>query len=550
MLQCTRNISGEKGLEKGESKHETGGMGCEWWVQVKELNRTDDTYDGTTVNWSSDDATHGHNHSHGHNHGYSHGHSHDHSQGSCCADEQHHRPSQQGADRTQGHSHDHGHGSSGDGKVDLTEENNDKKNKNENKDEKISVSPTACAEEQSRHNVRNSHHLRGQDSHGHDHGHGHCDGYDDDDDECSDINAGGGIGLHYDKDEEVAEHFGVGVFPQISTVTYLSVSPTAAPTVIIENTPDLPVGKEIQKCYISYPLRGKHVRFDGRYLHGACPEFCVNFDDMAGSPDIKSLKFNQLSVGDNENENKTENKNEEKNSKSFEIVKNENSKKYRVTFLANIWYGHKPSKIEILPQPICDTLLKIENELNMKSAAVWAFLNDLKFVSNTEICVINVTKKTVLKEDNGFWQDIPFVTSESDWGKKEDEMDLFLRIWIPSGNYLLENKNKMGIEKPCKKASTKSKGKEKDKGKGKEKVTDKEKDVEERKGKEKELDRVLGSTFEMNYTDEESAASLFYNDDGDDHDHDDDDDDDDSGEGSEEEKEDDEKDEEVEEKEE
>ena len=530
-LQCTSSMShvssADKSHQKGELKHGAESLGCEWWVQVKELRESDSVNDGTIVVVGGDELNHGQGHGHSHNH--------EHSQSSCCVGEgsSNLHPSplgiSSGHSHSHSHSHDHGHSSRGNDGIDLTEN----KEKNKGKGRKGSASKIVGSSSE---DVKHDHDLNLQ---GISHNYGHDD---DDDDECSDINAGGGIGLHYDKDEEVAEYFGVGVFPQISTVTYLSVTPTAAPTVVIENTPNEPVGKEIKKCYVSYPVRGKHVRFDGRYLHGACPQFIVSPDghsDMdtetetetdtaeGHSADLKSLNIDKLTVSKILNENSK--------SKSSETVKNDISKKYRVTFLANIWYGHKPSKIEILPTSICDALLKIENELDTTSAAatttaaatdaaVCVFTTDLIAVPNTQICVLKVTKKTVEKEEYGFWQDIPFVTAESDWGKKEDETDLFLRIWTPSGTYLRNNKNKMGDEKIVKKSKTGagagagSRGGSSGPGtkkQGKEKSKEKVKDVEKEEEKEEESIEAAVSTFEICYMDEESAACLLYDDDGD-----------------------------------
>jgi hypothetical protein len=52
------------------------------------------------------------------------------------------------------------------------------------------------------------------------------------------------IDLHYDKDENMAEAYGIGLFPQLSTVTYLTGSPNA-PTVIFRNTITEPIGSNI-----------------------------------------------------------------------------------------------------------------------------------------------------------------------------------------------------------------------------------------------------------------------------------------------------------------
>lgn len=77
------------------------------------------------------------------------------------------------------------------------------------------------------------------------------------------------IDLHYDKDENIAEAFSVGVFPQISTVTYVSSSSSFQPTMVFNTTAGDAVGTAISDCFISFPRVGKHVAFDGRFLHGA-----------------------------------------------------------------------------------------------------------------------------------------------------------------------------------------------------------------------------------------------------------------------------------------
>ena len=80
-----------------------------------------------------------------------------------------------------------------------------------------------------------------------------------------------GVDIHYDKDEYLAEA-GIGVFPVISTVTYLAVPPdgeTAAATTIFTHKIKEDVEEPIEGTVLSYPVIGKHVSFDGRYLHGA-----------------------------------------------------------------------------------------------------------------------------------------------------------------------------------------------------------------------------------------------------------------------------------------
>ena len=104
------------------------------------------------------------------------------------------------------------------------------------------------------------------------------------------------IGVHWDKDYAL-EAADLNVHPQIGTVTYFS--STGAPTLMARKpTPtffsesvagafeDLETEDGIQKnfrsarepehasarAFLSFPAFGKHVAFDGRWLHGALPE--------------------------------------------------------------------------------------------------------------------------------------------------------------------------------------------------------------------------------------------------------------------------------------
>ena len=77
-----------------------------------------------------------------------------------------------------------------------------------------------------------------------------------------------GIDLHYDKDEEIAAKYGIGVFPNLSTVTYLSCTESSLPTLILNSNPCNPVGDPIPEVFLSYPMLGKHVAFNGSLLHG------------------------------------------------------------------------------------------------------------------------------------------------------------------------------------------------------------------------------------------------------------------------------------------
>lgn len=127
---------------------------------------------------------------------------------------------------------------------------------------------------------------------------------------ADDVEHGGGelgIDMHFDKDVVLA---GLGlpyVHPQLSTVTYLT--SYGAPTVItpVRRSTD---GKMDELCngnvVVSHPISGKHLAFDGRYLHGV--------------PEV----LNRTASGA-----ATEGR--------------------RVTLLVNVWLNHRPFAVQRFP---------------------------------------------------------------------------------------------------------------------------------------------------------------------------------------------------------
>jgi hypothetical protein len=138
------------------------------------------------------------------------------------------------------------------------------------------------------------------------------------------------IGMHWDKDYAL-EHAepGLNVHPHIATVTYLS--SLGAPTLVLRKpTPvffEESVAGDLEKfassrpgdapphasasAFLSYPAIGKHVAFDGRWLHGALPEL------KAREGEVKTAKGGS--------------------------PRTESSRKKRVTLLVNVWLNHVPS---------------------------------------------------------------------------------------------------------------------------------------------------------------------------------------------------------------
>lgn len=136
------------------------------------------------------------------------------------------------------------------------------------------------------------------------------------------------IGFHFDKDYGLEEN-SIHKYPNLATVSYLS--SIGASTVIIDKKGPMDVGTKSNKrkkittndCLgnasyiISKPVEGKHIKFDGRLLHGAPTK--SSGDSDCNSSDIDS---------------------NEDSSESNEEVDLLSPK--RITFLVNIWIDHIP----------------------------------------------------------------------------------------------------------------------------------------------------------------------------------------------------------------
>jgi len=133
----------------------------------------------------------------------------------------------------------------------------------------------------------------------------------------------GGIGWHWDKDEELRTATGLFVHPHVSTVTYLS--DAGAATVVLDSCADFasgtpPLDAPIRRGLASWPSAGKHLSFDGRHLHGVPHELLqIPVLPPPGRPAAVA----------------------------------EAARGQRVTFLVNIWLNYRPLGI----QPFPDTLV-------------------------------------------------------------------------------------------------------------------------------------------------------------------------------------------------
>jgi len=156
------------------------------------------------------------------------------------------------------------------------------------------------------------------------------------------------VDLHYDKDEALAESFGLGSFPALSTVTYLTDSINAPPTIVFPHRYDEGDREMMADMFVSRPRKGKHVVFDGRLLHGAPSHFAL---------------------------------------RPLEAKSDEVSPQSRITFLVNIWTAHKPTGVDVLSNEIREAIQRT------CSAAV----TGEQFASSIASCVFESRPKTELR---------------------------------------------------------------------------------------------------------------------------------------------------------
>ena len=196
------------------------------------------------------------------------------------------------------------------------------------------------------------------------------------------------IDLHYDKDEEMAALFGIGIFPVLSTVTYLTEIKNAPPTVIFSRRYDEvdddidPVG--IDDMFVSYPSIGKHVAFDGRLLHGA--------------PSHPLLRRPLFQTGD----------------AAFQRGDASNEQSIRITFLVNVWVGHKPVGVAELPAPIRAAIH--ESTIDNDHCSDASGDDSMTFIQDAPAHEIHLKHENDLPKFLRQRIELPFVGGKATWG--------------------------------------------------------------------------------------------------------------------------------------
>lgn len=204
----------------------------------------------------------------------------------------------------------------------------------------------------------------------------------------------GAVDLHYDKDEALAEVFGLGSFPVLSTVTYVTAANTPSepfnPTVVFDHTYTQGEDDMIDSMLVSNPSLGKHLVFDGKLLHGAPAHHCLRtITDDRSTPIYPSSPV------------------------TAENVTAMPSKPTRITFLVNIW-KQKPAKVQPLPNNIREVLMTMKQPGLLQSVDFDAFL-----MFKRDIPVITLEKEEDLPEHLRNRIELPFVSQGATW---EDQL--------------------------------------------------------------------------------------------------------------------------------
>mmetsp|Transcript_5825 Transcript_5825/g.7997 ORF Transcript_5825/g.7997 Transcript_5825/m.7997 type:complete len:389 (+) Transcript_5825:90-1256(+) len=169
------------------------------------------------------------------------------------------------------------------------------------------------------------------------------------------------VGFHFDKDYGM-ESYGINVYPHVGTVTYLST--LGGSTLMFEKPGPLLYGGElsgpVDKAFLSFPKIGKHVCFDGRFLHAAPVEIGELWDQQKNmSHNVctsleKNTQYRTITedVGNTE-KSPRKTKGAKATRKRQKKDPKRQDKKYatkRITFLVNIWLNHKPLLSEPFPE--------------------------------------------------------------------------------------------------------------------------------------------------------------------------------------------------------
>ena len=189
-----------------------------------------------------------------------------------------------------------------------------------------------------------------------------------------------GISFHWDKDEDLRLLCGGSMYihPHLSTVTYLT--DIGAPTMVLSKRVDPMTGQSVIDNeriigLVCWPKRGKHLSFDGRFLHAAPPDLMED-----GKFDAQCISKISDGMGDKEKK----------------VLERRHR---RVTFLVNIWLNYKPFNVNPFPDTMLNSLSSVDLFGDFELFGGSVNENDKSNVAAIEVCVTPAGAKEMT--DNG-----------------------------------------------------------------------------------------------------------------------------------------------------
>jgi hypothetical protein len=208
-----------------------------------------------------------------------------------------------------------------------------------------------------------------------------------------------GISFHWDKDEDLRLLTGgtTYIHPHISTVTYLT--DIGAPTLVTNHRVHSLTGEWISpdrvEGFVSWPRTGKHMSFDGRFLHAAPADL------MEPGLWEKQLRLPPRSPC------------EEGTTKQQENALKRRHR--RVTFLVNIWLNYKPFDIKPFPSSMIDKM----SGTNGTETNTFAFRNDMG---------VKMTEDIQVSQSDPKWE---FSIHKFTWPMGDCDSNEFIDAQIP-----------------------------------------------------------------------------------------------------------------------
>ena len=165
------------------------------------------------------------------------------------------------------------------------------------------------------------------------------------------------VGMHFDADYGLeAQLPNYMLHPRVATITYLS--NVGVPTLILNKRSPPPVDVEkkslngsIEQGWLSCPMVGKHICFDGRLLHGAPGTFfpASNSAVKSGNGDV------DVDVDVDVEEQSSKRRKLESGEKLDTGSSCDNGTK-RITFMVNVWLNHCPIDAEPIDDDLCSKM--------------------------------------------------------------------------------------------------------------------------------------------------------------------------------------------------